>query len=675
MLQSDHKSSSAMLVLILAIIFIVVVIDYLVYNQILFPKTTDDKYLLLFCVKFYPIMQKDYVLRILYVVALFCFINVSPSMRHGKGMTKHEKVNYLILSIIFTSIFLIGFIKVPIYDLFIYPLIILIQTYTTSKASSLLKENFQNTEIFGISQHSDSKTPFRFALGPREKMKYLVVPHANHGIICEGGTGAGKSASIIKPFIAQASYEGYAGIVYDFNGNPTLESNPILTRCAFWGVNKRILENKKSEHDTRLAFLNFNDLTRTVRVNPFPKYVNIKMDMINISNCILKNLEKEWKEKMDFWAQNARQILTAALHTLQKHYKDYYDLPHAVAIVLSRHDKFLKFIAKDEEICRDFMPVYTAFLNKAEGQIAGSVSSAQSPLSKLDTPEIFWVLSNDQLDLDITRKDNPTLLCIGNDPMRSEALSAVIAAITYICMMNMNQPNRAKSIFCFDEIPSIVLYKLDDFIATCRKYNVCCMFGLQTHEQFKRDYGDKSADVIRNTLGNFFFGNTGDIKTAEYFSSVIGTTKQHDISYTEGDSNTITDRMHLEKSIQPRDIMGQDIGHFMGKVIGGKPAFFNLQFDYFRTEEEDPNYFKDTNFPPFANRYVSEGSDHAQLQFEIDVQNNYKKIYSEIKVILDKEDNEENLKKLLQEINKSCENFEPDKKNKIVDNLKEAMNI
>lgn len=621
-------------------------------------------------------MAKDFLVRIFYTISLICFVNVGPSMYLSGSMSKETRVYYIVTSVLLTVIFIIGYLGLPLYDIYIYPLIIIAQAITTAKAFSFIKENFNEKKVFGVNQSIKGNAIFKLALSGNNKMSNLVIPNANYGIICEGGTGCGKSASIIKPLIASAAEKGYAGLIYDYNGNPNLESNPILTRCAIWGVNKRLSGNIKTDYNTKLAFLNFTDLTKTIRVNPLPKYINTKLDMINISNSILKNLDKTWKEKMDFWGQNAVQIFTAALHTLQKNYKEMYDIPHAVAIVLSRHDRFLKFIARDEEVCRDFMPVYTAYLNNAEGQLAGAVSSAQSPLSRLDTAEIFWVLSKDELDMDITNKEHPTLLCIGNDPMLSEALSAVISALTYICMINMNQPGRVKSIFCFDEIPSVILYKVDDFIATCRKYNVCSIFGLQTHEQFKRDYGDKSADVIRNTLGNFFFGSTGDIKTAEYFSNVIGTIKKREISYTEGDnSSSASERMQNEKEVQPRDIMGQPIGHFMGKVIGGAPNYFNLQFDYFRPEEEDPHYLRKTDIPSFANYYNSSDKMEDRKCFYSDVQNNYRQIYKEINELLDESDNDQNLSTLIQEIYKYTSGYSNEQKKAIIENLQKSLGV
>lgn len=688
MLQNDRRNNTSTLVLLLTILFIMVVLDYLMHNHFLYPRSANDKYMILFCDKFYPILQKDFLLRIAYTISLICFVNVTPSIRLSKGMTRERRTYLFGFGTLLTILFIIGFLNFAVYDIFIYPIIIVSQATVIAKAFSFSRENIDDTQVFGINQHDKGKVVFSLPLANKKLNSYsplsfikdfkrnLVIPNANFGIICEGGTGCGKSASIIKPIIASAAEQGYAGIVYDYNGNPRLESNPILTRCALWGVKKRLNEKIKTEADTRLAFLNFVDLTKTVRVNPLPKYITTKLDMINISNSILKNLEKIWKEKMDFWGQNAIQIFTATLHTLQKNHKEMYDIPHAVAIVLSRHDRFLKFIARDEEICRDFMPVYTAFLTRAEGQLAGAVSSTQSPLSKLDTPEIFWVLSKDELDLDITNKAHPTLLCIGNDPMLSEALSAVISALTYICMINMNQPDRVKSIFCFDEIPSVVIYKLDDFISTCRKYEVCSIFGLQTHEQFKRDYGDKSADVIRNTLGNFFFGSTGDIKTAEYFSNLIGTIKKRDISYTEGDnSSSSSERMQNEKEVQPRDIMGQPIGHFMGKVIGGKPSYFNLQFDYFRPEEEDPQYLKITEIPSFANYFNSGNPEEDRRLFYSDVQRNYKQIYQDVNDLLCEADTDKNLDKIFQEVYKYTAGYTDDQKKAILENLQQSFGV
>src|SRR5208283_573108 len=367
MLQSDRKNSSSTLVLLVTILFILVTMDYLVYNRFLYPRSAQDRFLTLLCGKFQPIVHKDYLLRIIYTLSLVCFVNVTPSMYHSKGLTKEKRTLYTGTGFILTIIFIIGFLKIPLYDVFIYPIVMVVQAITMAKAFSYVREPFDESAIFGINQLDKGKVTFSLPLAQTNKLhgktyiagtnfkSRLRIPNANFGIICEGGTGCGKSASIIKPIIASAAEQGYAGIVYDYNGNPALESNPILTRCALWGVHKR-MAGKKSSPDTKLAFLNFIDLTKTVRVNPMPKYITTKLDMINISNAILKNLQKFWKEKLDFWGENAIQIFTAALHTLQKNYPEYYDIPHAVAIVLSRHDKFLKFIAKDEEICRDFMP-------------------------------------------------------------------------------------------------------------------------------------------------------------------------------------------------------------------------------------------------------------------------------------------------------------------------------
>ncbi len=677
-MQSDKKQISGILVTILALLFMVVLLDYLFYNHFLYPSSRNDKIMITVLKLFQPIMEKDYILRILYVISVFIFVNVSPSMHLGKNMKKEDQFIYITLCVILTFIFIVGFIKFPIYDIFCFPIILVVHIYVTAKAFSLLRpDSFDDEVVFGVNQNKNGKCVFKLKLDESEKSDYIFFPHANSGCIVEGSTNSGKSASIIKQMIAQAAEEGYAGLIYDYNGNPTEDKSPILTRVALYGIYKGIEKSKRTgkEFKTQLAFLNFNDLSKSVRVNPLDsEYIKTKLDIINISTALMKNLEVTWKEKVDFWGQNAIQILTAGIHYLHKNYPSMCDFPHVIALLLSPHVQFIKLIASDAQVCRDFMPVYSAYISKAEGQIAGAVASAQGPLSKLNSPEIFWVLSKNELNLDITDKENPKLLCVGNDPNLAEALSGVISVIALVCMKNMNRPNRVKSIFCFDEIPTIVLYNVDKFIGVCRKYLVCSIFGVQTHSQFKRDYGDKSADVIRGACGNSFFGYTNELSTAEYISNSIGTIKKRDLSYTDGDnSNSTSQRMNNEKALQPRDVMNQPIGHFTGKVMGGKPVNFSCQFDFFRPEEEDDNYIAYTEIPSFANYYESDDPLKSEAAFLTDVRKNYEKIFSDITFLLNESNKEENIEKAMQNVYKYTTGLNIEQKKELLETMGLAM--
>ena len=57
-----------------------------------------------------------------------------------------------------------------------------------------------------------------------------------------------------------------------------------------------------------------------------------------------------------------------------------------------------------------------------------------------------------------------------------------------------------------DELPTIYFRGLDNLIATARSNKVAVCLGFQDFSQLKRDYGDKEAAVIQNTVGNIFSG-------------------------------------------------------------------------------------------------------------------------------------------------------------------------
>lgn len=65
---------------------------------------------------------------------------------------------------------------------------------------------------------------------------------------------------------------------------------------------------------------------------------------------------------------------------------------------------------------------------------------------------------------------------------------------------------------------------LDNLIATARSNKVAVCLGFQDFSQLIRDYGNKEADVIINTVGNFFSGQVvGDTarKLSERFGKIL----------------------------------------------------------------------------------------------------------------------------------------------------------
>ena len=147
----------------------------------------------------------------------------------------------------------------------------------------------------------------------------------------------------------------------------------------------------------------------------------------------------------------------------------------------------------------------------------------------LNNKYIFWVLSplpEEEFSLDITNPEHPTLLCIGNAPSIKEAVSPPISCIASVLMSQMNNPGKNKSVFLVDEFPTINLQGIDTFIGTARKHNVATILALQDFNQAVRDYGEKSANILKASCGTQAYGMTGNEKTAKDIENLFGEKKK-----------------------------------------------------------------------------------------------------------------------------------------------------
>lgn len=178
------------------------------------------------------------------------------------------------------------------------------------------------------------------------------------------------------------------------------------------------------------------------------------------------------ERKTDFWANNAiNYVYSIAYKCFKERELGICTLPHVIALALSDSNLVFHWLSEDPEIALNMSSMLTAWKLGAQQQTAGAVSSAQTPLVLLNNKYIFWVLSplpEEEFSLDITNKEHPTLLCVGNAPTIKEAVSPAISCIGSVLMSQMNNPGKATSVFMVDEFPTILLQGIDTFIGTAR---------------------------------------------------------------------------------------------------------------------------------------------------------------------------------------------------------------
>ena len=423
-----------------------------------------------------------------------------------------------------------------------------------------------------------------FLFETQDARKHLSVTHPFQGIYLEGGAGAGKSQSVIEPFLYQAVRQGYAGFLYDFKGNPPTLSSYL--HGAFSSSHVR----------TQFTHINLSDPTISHRCNPLsPAYFPHKHYAHEYASVVLKNLHKSWAQKTDFWAENAIAYLAAILWYLRKHHPQHCTLPHATLLAMEPATQSLSLLRGDAETERMISAIITAQEHGAEKQLAGIFSSLQISLSKLYTREIFWLFSahpgdEGHVSLDVSDPSHPQFLSVANNPALSEVCSPLISLIALVCMKHMNQQHKHKAVFLLDEAPTLFIPDLAQLPATARANKVVSVVGVQDFAQLQHMYGTKAAETLRNNLGNQFFGMTNNLDTAEYVSKMAGFYQQEkttvgDSFGPQGHTSSDTSSLHKEAYVDPHQVTTQPPGHFIVKTTGVTPRFFSA---HLKRKEIDP---------------------------------------------------------------------------------------
>ncbi|MFN4083964.1 MAG: type IV secretory system conjugative DNA transfer family protein [Bacteroidia bacterium] len=614
--MNDKKNVVSMLLIMTVILFALLTVDWFYFHKFILQAENDiHSSLLNIALK---LRKMSLLLRISFVAVLIASGYILPSIKFSKNIKNEDKIKWRISAVILNALIIIGYFnEISFYSFIVFPMLFLSNLYVTAKAMATIKTQLKSDEIFNtVSNKEENEFSFSFLTSKG----LLTIHNPFQGIWIEGGAGSGKSASLIEPIILQAAEKGYSGIIYDYKGNP-----PTLGKTAY---NALIHANKKGLSKVKFAMINFSNLTLSVRCNPLsPKLLDNKLFAMEVSDIIMKNLNRSWIEKTDFWGESAIAYLQSVIWMLRKHTPEFCTLPHAIAMCLSDYNHVLNYMSTDEEVKTMMRPIAVAHERKAESQLAGVVASVQQPLTKLFNKELFWVLSEDEFDLDVSKKENPVLLTICNDPRLQESLSPAISLIISVIMQNINQQGKNKSLFCIDELPTIYIKKLDNLPATARSNKVATVLAVQDYSQLERDYGKQQAFTIISNLGNQFTGMTNNKDTGKRISEQIGKIHKRKVSYsTSAESISESENLQLEDALQIKDVMGQNIGHFTGKIAGGNPPFFSTQLPEFKLDKIVGTI---DNIPEFASFGVS------KTAFNDLVDKNFDRIINDVKGILE----------------------------------------
>ncbi|PWB05918.1 mobilization protein [Paramuribaculum intestinale] len=213
------------------------------------------------------------------------------------------------------------------------------------------------------------------------------------------------------------------------------------------------------------------------------------------------------------------------------------------------------------------LETYRVKTRKGAGCLAyGQIASAKIPLSRMISPQLYWVMTGNDFTLDINNPEEPKILCVGNNPDRQNIYGAALGLYNSRIVKLINKKGMLKSGVIIDELPTIYFKGLDNLIATARSNKVAVCLGFQDFSQLERDYGKPEAAVVMNTVGNIFSGQVVG-STAKTLSERFGKVLQQrqSMSINRNDvSHSINTQM--DSLIPASKISTLTQGNFVGAV-------------------------------------------------------------------------------------------------------------
>lgn len=501
--------------------------------------------------------------------------------------------------------------------------------------NNLMDDVFNNeNESFGqetrlIENEYSVNLPTRFYYKGKWNNGWVNIVNPFRASIVLGTPGSGKSYAIVNNYIKQHIEKGFAMYIYDFKFDD-------LSTIAY---NHLLKHSDKYKVKPKFYVINFDDPRLSHRCNPLsPAFMTDISDAYEASYTIMLNLNRSWILKQgDFFVESPI-ILLASIIWFLKIYENgkYCTFPHAIELLNKKYADVFTILTSYPELENYLSAFMDAWQGGAQDQLQGQIASAKIPLSRMISPQLYWVMTGDDFSLDINNPQEPKILCVGNNPDRQNIYSSALGLYNSRIVKLINKKGQLQSSIIIDELPTIYFRGLD-FISTARSNRISSLFGIQDYSQLTRDYGDKESKVIQNLVGNIFSGQVVG-ETAKTLSERFGKVlqKRQSITINRNDKSTSISTQ-LDTLIPASKISTLTQGMFVGSVsdnfderIEQKIFHAEIVVDNEKVSAETKAYKKIPQILSFVDEH---GNDNMKQVIEA----NYRQVKADIVQIVESE--------------------------------------
>lgn len=401
--------------------------------------------------------------------------------------------------------------------------------------------------------------PAEYEYKDEKRSSWINILNPRRGILIMGSPGSGKSRFIIEPLLRQWMQKGHVFFLYDFKYD-------ALTRLA-WEYFGRYRACYPA--NTGFRYINFTDLSRSHRCNLLdPATLEWLSDAIGAARTILLSMNTSWVDRQgEFFVESPISFLAALIWWLHN-YKEgrYCTLPHVIELTQLPYDKLFSILNSDPDIQAIVNPFIIAYRNGTFEMLDSQITSLKIPLTRLASPNLYYVLTGNDLTLNLNDPAAPTICCLGGDPTRQEALAPVMSLYIDRISVRCNQPSRLPmAIFC-DEFATVRAYSMTATIATGRSNNIVPVLSIQDLTQLRSRYSRPEADSFLGLTGNFFCGQVGG-ETADFIAKRFPRIQREHKAISENDKGTsVSTSQQWEPAITPATLSALSSGEFVGGV-------------------------------------------------------------------------------------------------------------
>ncbi|WP_335965768.1 type IV secretory system conjugative DNA transfer family protein [Galbibacter sp. PAP.153] len=356
---------------------------------------------------------------------------------------------------------------------------------------------------FLVYAEEDERIPKKYRVRFKLKNAQFKIDNIRRGASVIGSAGSGKTESVVYNFLQHFSKYGFCGVIHDYKDFE-------LTEIAY------PLFKEKGIKFYTLAFDKIH-----YRVNPIaPKYLPNEESVNELSRVLMENLlEQNLSENIGsnkFFSDAVEGLLSGMIWKMRTDYPEYCTLPHVIALFQSMSTKQLVAFLKSDLTSHSMASAFISGI-ESEKQTAGVKSTLANAFKKISSQKLFYVLSKDEVPLDINNPGNLAVISLVNHPKYDAAYSPIIAMVMHTLIKQMSERGRASSFLLMEEAPTLKQPNMHRIPATLRSYDISTVYVMQDKIQNDLLYGDKASKAILSNLSYQFFGKANDPDTAKYY--------------------------------------------------------------------------------------------------------------------------------------------------------------